>query len=365
MSSRTVVFPTVPGRQPQVVRVAEGGLSARGRALAWVLALVLLVVGGGALSATGLAPIFGERVADATRAGGGLGGGAGSGGAPVGTATAGTESTGAGSAGSDGVAPAAGGAVGDGAIAAEWDGPTVHVDWTGDRYTTVEADFVGDRVASPGDTVQRTLTLRNDGPVGAVLSVGLLLDQDLPADSPSPDLGRAIDLFWDVAGITGRDSFRTLHDAGHPTIAEVRVEQGGTVPVTVGFTMPAEETGQRGGAASTVQFRVVAQMQGDTDVQPEVPGPEPDEAGPVGGGGLAVTGAQLLGAVLVALGLLLVGWLLVRRRRRPACDRCGERVDPAAGWTTHHTEHGARRVECARCGERAPLDHRQPVALSR
>jgi hypothetical protein len=375
--------------------VDEGGLSARGRTLAWVLALVLLLTGAGALSAAGLAPISGERAVGAARADGGRGGGAGGDeGAAGAAAVVDAQASGAeahpAAPGSDPAEVADGGgapaAAVDGAITAEWDGPTVHVDWTGERYTTVEADFVGDRVASPGDRVHRTLTLRNDGPEDAVLSVDLALGQDVPAGSPNPELGGAVDLFWDVAGVEGQERFAILHDAGRPTIAEARVAQGDTVPVTVGFTMPAEETGHRGGeAATTLHFRVLATMQGETGVDPgpgpspepdpgpggEVPAPEPgepDQAAPEAGGDgdLAVTGAHLLGAVLVLLGLLLIGWLLLalaRRRRR--CDLCGERVDRGEGWTVHHAEDGTRSVECAACARQGALDEREPAGLAR
>ncbi|MET0433882.1 MAG: hypothetical protein ABW025_06905 [Cellulomonas sp.] len=354
MSSRTVLLPAGPGAQPQVVRVDGGGLFRRGRTLAWALALVLLLTGAGALAAAGLTPITGERR------------GATTGSSDVDGSSGASAGAGGGDGGAGGLAPAGGtggasatdGTVVPGAIAAEWDGPTVHLDWTGERYTTVEADFVGDRVASPGDRVERTLTLRNDGPEDAVLSVDLLLDQEVPAGSPNPGLGEAVDLHWDVAGVEGSERFAVLHTERQPTIAEARVPQGGTVPVTVGFTMPADETGQRGGGDSTVlHFRVLAQLQGETGVDP---GPEPvdpeEPAEPGPDGGLAVTGSQLLGAVLLLLGLLLAGWLLrALNRRRTVCDVCGGRVDRADRWTVHHAEDGSRLVECGACWARPRL----------
>lgn len=365
MSSRSVVLPAGPGAQPQVVRVDGDGLSRRGRTLAWILALVLLLTGAGALTAAGITPITGARVTGSTTGATGSDGSSGSsgtsGGAGEGAAAAGTAGAAA-AEGTDGEASASDGAVLEGAVVGEWDGPTVHLDWSGQRYTTVEADFVGDRVASPGDLVERTLTLRNAGPEDAVLSVDLLLDQTVPAGTPNPGLGEAIDLHWDVAGVEGSERFATLHEEKQPTIAEVRVPEGGTVPVTVGFTMPATETGQRGGDDSTtLHFRVLAHLQGETGVDP---GPVPPETAPVDpehpepepDGGLAVTGSQLLGAVLLLLGLLLAGWLLLAlNRRRTACDVCGGRVDRGDRWTVHHAEDGTRTVECGDCWARPRL----------
>lgn len=363
MSSRTVLLPTGPGAQPQVVRVDGDALSRRGRTLAWILALVLLLTGAGALTAAGITPITGERPA-ATTGSGPVGGSGSSGSSGAASGDAGTTGTGTAVAGRDG---AVGGATGldgtvvEGAVVGVWDGPTVHLDWSGQRYTTVEADFVGDRVASPGDRVERTLTLRNAGPEDAVLSVDLLLDETVPAGSPNPGLGEAIDLHWDVAGVEGSEQFAVLHSAQQPTIAEVRVPEGGTVPVTVGFTMPASETGHRGGDDSTtLHFRVLAHLQGETGVDPAPVPPEPvdpeEPAEPGPDGGLAVTGSHLLGAVLLLLGLLLAGWLLLAlNRRRTACDVCGGRVDRGDRWTVHHAEDGTRTVECGDCWARPRL----------
>ncbi|WP_147794678.1 hypothetical protein [Cellulomonas sp. Y8] len=366
MSSRTVVLPAGPGAQPQVVRVDGSGLSRRGRTLAWVLALVLLLTGAAALTAVGLTPINGAPLTDpavGSPGSSGSSGGADGGGAAAAAATGreadeGDDASERGVTGSDGT-------VVDGALVGEWDGPTVHLDWSGQRYTTVEADFVGDRVASPGDRVERTLTLRNAGPEDAVLSVDLLLDQTVPAGSPNPGLGEAVELHWDVAGVEGSERFAVLHSERRPTIAEVRVPEGDTVPVTVGFTMPPAETAQRGGDGSTtLHFRLLAQLQGETDVEPGPVPPEPEPVDPeepvapepAPDGGLAVTGSQLLGAVLILLSLLLAGWLLAALgRRRAACDVCGGGVGRGDRWTVHHAEDGTRSVECGECWARPRL----------
>jgi hypothetical protein len=301
MAARTLLLPTATG-DPRVVRYDDGTLSARGRGLAWILATLLLIGGVGVLAAAGITPTTG----------GSRSGAAAPSAAPTGdpAVSSGGRAAGAGGTATSAV-PAAETAAG--AIVAEWDGPTVHVDWTGRTYRTVEADFVGDRVAVPGDRVSRTLTLRNDGPSDAVLTVALAVGQDLPAGTANPDLAQAVDLFWDVAGVTGAERFATLLDRPTPTVAEVAVPRGGTARITLGFELPADTTAHLNAAtdSTALTFRVEAQMQGDTTVTPRY-------------GVLAVTGSQVLGVVLVVVGLLLAGWLLLliaRRRRR--CADCG------------------------------------------
>lgn len=298
MAARTLLLPTATG-DPRAVRYDDGTLSARGRGLAGILATLLLIGGVGVLAAAGITPTTG---------------GSRSGAVATSAAPTGDPAASSGGRAATSAVPAAETVAS--AIVAEWDGPTVHVDWTGRTYRTVEADFVGDRVAVPGDRVSRTLTLRNDGPSDAVLTVALAVGQDLPAGTANPDLAQAVELFWDVAGVTGAERFATLLDRTTPTVAEVAVPRGGTARITLGFELPADTTAHLNAAtdSTALTFRVEARMQGDTTVTPR-------------SGVLAVTGSQVLGVVLVVVGLLLAGWLLLliaRRRRR--CADCGRPV---------------------------------------
>lgn len=230
----------------------------------------------------------------------------------------------------------------DDAVAADWDGPTLHLDWTGAGYTTAEATFVGDRVVAPGDRVQRTLRVRNDGPEAAVLTVSMLLDPQVPAEALNPRLAEAVHLFWDVAGETGSATYAALAGGGDQdaVVAQAAVPRGGTARVAVGFTVPPETTEHRGrGRDSTVlAFTVRARMQGETapaaeerdadaPAGPGAAGPAGEPAGPAAATGradrpaspgvswLPRTGAAPLAAAGAALVLVGAGcWLLAARR---------------------------------------------------
>lgn len=347
MATRTVVV-SPRGVGPQFLDHPDGELSRRGRVIAWLLAGALLLTGAATLTASGITPITGEQTTARQTTAGQTTSGQTSGGMSGTDAAAGFTTT---RDGSD--ANAANATVANDTIVAEWDGPTTHVDWRGMQYTTVQASFVGDRVASPGDLVQRTLTIENAGPGGAVLAVSLRANQEIPALAANPDLAKDVDLFWDVAGITGNEVFDTLLTDTEHTIAEARVDQGETVQMTVGFTMPAEVTTSQsaGGESTLLTFDVLVRMTGDstsevlgTEVEPE-------------SGSLAITGSQLAGIALVVVGLVLAGWLLLAiARSRPRCDDCGVRVNRADGWTVHHRDHGLREVHCAQCREPAHHD---------
>ena len=232
-------------------------------------------------------------------------------------------------------------------IEAEWDGPTLQVDWQGHGYSTVEAGFVGDRVAVPGDHVERTLRIGNAGPAGAVMTVALSVDELIPAFADNPELAEVVELFWDVGGVTGQETFATLLDLagrGDPVVAEVRVPQGQEVAVTVGFEMPADVTTQTNEDAASTEllFQVLATLRGDTaGTPPLVPGVPPD---------LAATGMQVAGGTLIAIaaGLLLLGVPLIGLRRR-RCDACDEVIERGEVRVTVRGADGRSAAYCEAC----------------
>jgi hypothetical protein len=321
MRTRTPVLPSAAPPAPQVVDLSgDDDLSPRGRRIAWAITLVLLLGGLAVLSAAATTQLTGA--------------------APGSRATGTTSGEGAAGRAADAARVGSGpGEALDGAIQASWDGPTTHLDWRGRTYATAEASFVGDRVASPGDRVQRTLRIGNAGPADAVMVVSLVLDRTAPTQVGAGDLSEALDLFWDVAGVEGQERFATLlaSDRERPVVSEVVVPRGETVPVTVGFSMPAEVAGYADAASDGVaEFQVVVSLQGDT-AAPEVPA-------------LAITGSHLLGIAALALGLAGLGWLLtLARHRRLRCDGCGTRLRRGDRWTEQHDEDGTRLVRCERC----------------
>jgi hypothetical protein len=332
MSTRTLLLPGDGGTPPQVLTVpATHRLSRRGWALAWALAVVLLL-GGTAALAVPRSPVAPE--------GGSVGATDQATGAPVRAEEPAAHALSGSGAGTD--------LSGTGVLRAEWDGPTTHLDWTGRTSTTAEASFVGDRTAAPGDRVQRTLRLANAGPGAAVLTLSLVLTTSSDHEA-APDLGglgEAVDLYWDVAGVTGAERFATLRSTGpRVDVAHVRVPRGETALVTVGYAVPAELTGARSGDddAGTLRFDVAARLQGET--------------APAATPALAVTGAQVAGAVAVAVGLLAVGWLLVTAARgRRCCDVCGAVTGRGQERTEHHAADGVRSVRCGTCaGGPGPL----------
>jgi hypothetical protein len=303
---------------PHVIELPVGdALSPRGRRISWAITLVLLLSGLALLSASASTQLTGAS-----------------------PRSSGATTADAADGGPGGRVPATGLGTGDGVVQAHWDGPTTHLDWTGASYTTAEASFVGERVASPGDRVHRTLHIGNAGPSDALMTVSLVLDREPGTEQAAGDLGDAIELFWDVAGIAGDERFSTLlaSDEQRPVAAEARVPRGETVPVTVGFSMPAEVTGHtKAESDSVLAFQVVVRLQGDT-VDPQLPA-------------LAVTGAQLLGIIALALGLGLLGWLLVTvaRQRRVRCDDCDTPLSRGDSWNEQHAEDGTRTVQCEPC----------------
>lgn len=260
------------------------GLSPRSRVIAATLTFLLLVSGGIALALADALPTFGGQAKSVPAGGTDL--------SPAGGPLC-TGST----------TQAAAEALPATVIAGEWDGPAVHLDWAGAEYARAEATFIGDRRASPGDRVVRTLNVSNAGPGEGVAAVTLDLSEVIPQGSLNPHLAQDVTLFWDIAGVTGEDTFAALNTSDRVNIAEVAIAQGATVPVTIGFAMDAGvETSHAAGAGSTVlSVDVGVNLTGETT--PDVPS-------------LSLTGASGgLVLLFLAAALVLVGVVLFARRR--------------------------------------------------
>lgn len=326
--------PSRPNGAPQVLRVHAGGARApRSRAFAWALTVLILLLGAALLAYANALPLSGSReqrvpARDTL--------------APQATPLSGEALPGA-SAAPDrvGATPSDSGATPLDAtvVQAEWDGPAVHLDWTGAEYARAETTFIGDRLVSPGDRVVRTLNIVNAGPGDGVASVTIDLSEDVPEGALNPDLASDVTLFWDIAGVSGQETFAALVPAGRARVAELAVEPGATFAVTVGFEMDAGvETSQAAGAASTVlSFDVGVELAGETDTP-----------------SLTLSGAApALLAAAIALGLLLLGVLLVAvRRRAQECDDCGEAIERGDPWVQGRDADGAEWLICGDCQAR-------------
>lgn len=282
--------------------------------LAWILALVLLLTLAGVLSAAGVLPTIqvGQSAGDASH----------------------DESVG------DRATPASDGSTQswDATAQAAWDGPATHLDWSGRGYSTSESSFIGDRIATPGDSTRRTLLLTNDGPARAGLVVSLRLGQLVTGDARNPALAEDVELFWNVGGIEGRQLYSDLLDesTGIVDIAEVQVAEGEAVAVEIGFELPASTSAQRneGQPSTELAFDVIATMSGDADAQPNR---------------LATTGAgSLIPFGIAAALLMLLGLLLVARRRR-RCDDCSRTISRDESWVELEDRGHARYRVCPDC----------------
>lgn len=261
------------------------GLSPRGRFMAGILTVLLLLGTGVALATADALPTLGAKAQNA------------SGDNAQNASSPARSGSGAAQEGAD-ILPAS-------VVSAEWDGPAVHLDWTGAEYARAETTFIGERRASPGDRVVRTLNIVNSGPGDGIAAVTLDLAEVVPEDALNPHLAQDVTLFWNIAGVTGEDTFAALDSEGRVSVAEVAVAQGETVSVTVGFAMDAAvETSNSARADSTVlSFDVGVNLKGELE-PPVTPT-------------LALTGATGLIALLCIAGaLVFLGFLIVSKRRR-------------------------------------------------
>lgn len=299
----------------------DGSLSARGWRVAAILAVVLLLTLLAGLAAAGALPFTGERRAIAedvpdTRVVG------------AGAAQAATDAR--------GTAPAASFG-GSGTIPAEWDGPAVNLDWQGHEYARAELGFVGDRIAVPGDRVQRSLEVVNAGPGAAGMTVTLGLRQDIPDAARNAELGSGVILFWEVNGIAGRGTFAELARSTRIELGQSALGRGESAHIALGFEIPREVESSRalGVPSTTLELiDVTVDMRGDTPARLPVTG------------GVLPWLALAVGGLLLLLGSML---LLGVWRRRRVCRECDNAIPPAHPRIEIREQGRARSVLCVDC----------------
>lgn len=287
----------------------------------WVVAAVLLLGCGVGLAAADALPFTGRQAVSGTLTESGPGARAGQ---PIAQGP---------------TSPDDGSRIEPGAIEAKWNGPAVNLDWTGAEYVRAETSFIGDRIASPGDRVARTLSIVNAGPGDGVLSIAIDVAENTPAGTRNPDLAEDVTLFWDVDGVRGEERFSVLVPRGQTNVAEISLAKGGQVAVSIGYEMARSvETSRSLGAASTqLDFDVDVKLTGDTYSQTR---PK-----------LAMTGSTGLLAILgIGLALGLLGLILLAiRRRQPECDDCERPIRRGDHWVKSHDSHGMRKIQCESC----------------
>lgn len=215
----------------------------------------------------------------------------------------------------------------------------IELAWADGAPVSASESFFGMPVAVPGDRAERTIKVKNVGPEAAILradirDVSLLLpgapDVHHNATHAAPDQSGSYEgagdqgNFYDDVSVVwngGQASFTELAAAGTTDIAEVAIERGETVTLTLAYDFPADSVSGNGAnvAPREASFDVFFTMSGDTNG----PGPDPkapDTGTPGKKGGLANTGGTELGLLLGGAGLLVAagGYLVVTRRKRTA-----------------------------------------------
>lgn len=309
---RTSTITRAPDQSATVVTVASGGPSQRSKALVALFTALLLLVGWIALSLTNALPTFGARAQTIATGEAQTAPGSAQGRLGTGTSVAGSSQL-----------PAD-------VVRAEWDGPAINLDWRGAEYARAETTFVGERTASPGDRVTRTLNVTNAGPGDGIAAVTVDVAEIVPDGALNSGLADDVTLFWSIGGgsagsaeaagsatgntghtgVSGNERFSALVNTGRIVVAEISVAQGATVPVTFGFEMGRDVTTSNSlGAPSTeLSFDVGVNLTGELD--------KPS---------LSVTGGSTaLIVAAIAAALLILGILVFALRRRRGSDEAAQ-----------------------------------------
>lgn len=187
-----------------------------------------------------------------------------------------------------------------------WGGPTVHLDWAGQAYTSEEISFVGSRIFTPGDYVERTLQITNRGGADAVISVEAKANQKWTEVSANPNLGDGVFLGWSVGDIRDQCSFSdVIKQAGAVPLVQASVEAGATVELTVNAQMPdtVVDHSRQGIISTELDFTIVVRMQEDLHSHTTT-------------SGLAKTGGGVLALTAIGVTFFLAGVASKRRAQK-------------------------------------------------
>ncbi|MCL2736120.1 MAG: hypothetical protein FWD75_05755 [Propionibacteriaceae bacterium] len=152
----------------------------------------------------------------------------------------------------------------------EW-GRTTSVTWDGQTRVVMGGAVQDTVVVVPGDRVEHSAIVRNDGPAAARVSVQIV---DIRASHEDPvahtDFENLIRIVWDFNGFKGEQPWVKQLDKEDETLvsytATFDVPQGGEFPIMAGFYFPIEATKGMGDldTPSTLTFDVRVTMVEDT-----------------------------------------------------------------------------------------------------
>lgn len=145
----------------------------------------------------------------------------------------------------------------------------IHLSWNGKDYTsTIGESFVGTPVTVPGDSAERTLKVKNNGPSDGEMRVSIINVDTKGKDDPDQgNFYKDLKLSWKTESGEGSEDFYDLKS--NSVIGQYHVAKGEVSDVTIGYDFPVESTS---GNTSKVNPRLAS-----FDVLVEIGGDLPDE----------------------------------------------------------------------------------------
>jgi len=193
-----------------------------------------------------------------------------------------------------------------GYISLAWGDNPTNLDWQPGSASHAMGSFTSDAVVVPGDRVQRTLLVRNDGPSAAIATVQFHdVGIDIPEGAANQNLPNLVYLFLSLDGNQTINPTwqQAANGVGDPAELKLRVAKGDVFAVTAGYNFPVHETGGRNAGAPSTQlsFGVMITLTEDTSTTP------PDTPPPQKPGSPAQTGGEVINGWLNLLAIVIIG----------------------------------------------------------
>jgi len=173
--------------------------------------------------------------------------------------------------------------------------------------------FLGPSVIVPGDRLERTLLVRNDGPSQAWATVRITH----PTHSAAiHELESLVHLTWQVNGVSHDMTWQELLESDDAAVAtQFPVGQGDKFAVKAGLYFPIEATGgnQTGNASHTLSFVVEISLSEYGPGDPPPPTPPPGPGTQTGGAVSQLADVRLAVGLVGVASLVWLVWLWRRR----------------------------------------------------